>query len=168
MASRRALPQRPAPRNNFEIAIICPLPVEFDAVSLIFDEFWDDAGDVYGRAVGDVNNYTTGRIGKFNVVLALLQDVGKASAAGVAASLRSSYSGVYMALLVGICGGVPRYKEDVEILLSDVIVSDSVVLYNPGRRYVSGFKRKSTLKDNLGKLNKDLRNLLAKLQTNHG
>jgi hypothetical protein len=36
---------RPSHRDDFEIAIVCALPVEFDAVSLIFDDFWDNDGD---------------------------------------------------------------------------------------------------------------------------
>ena len=63
---------RPSRREDFEIAIVCALPLEYDAVSLLFDEFWDGEGDQYGRAAGDVNYYTTGCIGKHNVVLALL------------------------------------------------------------------------------------------------
>jgi hypothetical protein len=35
-------PSRPAGRDDFEIAIICALRVEYDAVSYIFEEFWDE------------------------------------------------------------------------------------------------------------------------------
>jgi hypothetical protein len=64
-------PPKPSCREKFEIAIICSLQLEYDAVSLLFDRFWDENGDCYGRAVGDQNTYTTGRVGKYNVVLAL-------------------------------------------------------------------------------------------------
>jgi hypothetical protein len=36
---------RPASRYEFEVAIICALPLEYDAVALAIDEFWDDDGD---------------------------------------------------------------------------------------------------------------------------
>ncbi|CCF33962.1 nucleoside phosphorylase [Colletotrichum higginsianum] len=98
---------RPRRRDEFEIAVVCALPLEFDAAALAFDEFWDDDGDTYGRAPGDTNTYTTGRIGQYNVVLSLLSTMGKVSAASAASSLRSSYTGLRLALLTGICGGVP-------------------------------------------------------------
>ncbi|KAH6961913.1 hypothetical protein BKA56DRAFT_662002 [Ilyonectria sp. MPI-CAGE-AT-0026] len=84
---------QPSRRDDFEVAIIYALPLEYDAVSYIFDEFWDENGDRYGRATGDPNSYTTGRVGKYNVVLALLPHMGKTNAASAAASMRSSYGG---------------------------------------------------------------------------
>ncbi|KAL6409860.1 hypothetical protein AUP68_06261 [Ilyonectria robusta] len=29
-------------RGDFEVAIICALPLEYDAVTCIFNEFWDE------------------------------------------------------------------------------------------------------------------------------
>lgn len=55
--------------------------------------------------------------------------MGKSNAAAAAASFRSSYNSVELALLVGVCGGVPRvggFIED-EILLGDVVISRAVV-----------------------------------------
>ena len=34
--------QQPRDPNAFEIAIICVLRIEADAVEVMFDEFWDD------------------------------------------------------------------------------------------------------------------------------
>ena len=163
-------PPRPYSREEFEIALICALPLEYNAVSLLFDEFWDEDGDSFGRATWDPNTYTTGRIGKYNVVLALLPQMGKVSAASAAASVRSSYTGLRLALLVGICGGVPRKSEgeDDEVLLGDVVVSKTIVQYDFGRRYPHMFARKDTLEDNLGRQNKDIRGLLASLETELG
>ncbi|RFU74448.1 zinc finger protein [Trichoderma arundinaceum] len=67
---------------------------------------------------------------KFDVVLVLLPNVGKASAAGTAANLRSSYPNLSIVMLTGICGGVPNPGSEQEILLGDVIVSKSVVQYD--------------------------------------
>lgn len=159
--------QPPSTRQDFEIAIICALPLEYDAVALLFDQFWDQNGDLYGRASGDHNNYTTGRIGKHNVVLALLPHMGKANAAGAAASIRSSY-GIRLALLVGICGGVPRPRHyDDEILLGDVVISKTVVPYDFGRQYPDKFTRKDTVQGNFSKPSKDVGNLLVTFETNH-
>ena len=142
---------KPSRREDFEVAIICALPLEYDAVSLVFDEFWDEDGDPYGRAVGDVNHYTTGRIGKYNVVLALLPHMGKANAASAAANIRSSYNCLRLALLVGICGGVPQASDNSEILLGNVIISKSIVQYDFGRQYPDKFIRKDTVEGNLSR-----------------
>ncbi|OWT42504.1 phosphorylase superfamily domain-containing protein [Pochonia chlamydosporia 170] len=113
---------RPSCRGDFEIAIICALPLEYNAVALLFDQFWDGDGDKFGRAARDDNAYKTGRIGKHSVVLALLPGMGKVSAAAAAASMRSSYVALRLVFLVGICGGAPHYNQD-EILLGDVIIN---------------------------------------------
>lgn len=159
--------RRPSGREDFEIGIICALPLEYNAVSLIFDEFWDEDGDPYGRAAGDHNNYTTGRIGKYNVVLALLSHMGKTNATSAAHSLRLSYSGLRFVFLVGICGGVPRVGAE-EILLGDVVISKTIVQYDFGRRYPDEFLRKDTVEDNVSKPNKEVRNLLVTLETDRG
>ncbi|KAJ4854223.1 phosphorylase superfamily domain-containing protein [Trichoderma breve] len=128
-------PMAPPDRDHFDVAIICAIPTEYNAICQIFDEFWDEDGDRYGRAAGDLNTYTTGRIGKHNVVLALLPQMGKSNAAAAAASFRSSYNNIELALLVGVCGGVPRtdsFAED-EILLGDVVISRAVVQYDFGK-----------------------------------
>ena len=160
---------QPSRREDFEIVIICALRLEYDAVSYVFDEYWDDDGDQYGRAEGDRNTYTTGRIGKYNAVLVLLSHMGKASAASAAASIRSSFARLQLGLLVGICGGVPRPGSDAdEILLGDVVISKAVVQYDFGKQYPDKFVRKDTVEDNLGKPNKDVRNLVAAFETDRG
>ena len=158
---------RPNGRDDFGVAIICALPLEYDAVSYMFDEFWDEDGDHYGRAIGDPNSYTTGRIGDFNVVLALLPHMGRANAASAAASMRSSYAQLRLALLVGVCGGAPRLEQG-EVFLGDVVISQMVVQYDFGRQYPDKFLRKDTVQDSLGRPNKDIRNLVATFQTDRG
>jgi hypothetical protein len=87
--------------------------------------------------------------GKYNVILTLLSHMGKHGAAGVAASLRSSYGGVRLVLLVGIRGSVLRAKDD-EILLGDeAVVSKTVVQCDFGWQYPGRFVRKDTVDDNL-------------------
>jgi hypothetical protein len=161
------MPSPPLSRDDFEVAIICALPTEYNGVSLVFDDLWDNDGDRYGRARGDDNQYTTGRIGKWDVILALLPHMGKASAASAAASMRASYRGLKLALLVGVCGGVP-HSEHGEVLLGDVVLSETVVQYDFGRQYPVGFVRKNTVGNNLGRANKDIRGLLAMFKTDLG
>ncbi|KAK6507674.1 hypothetical protein TWF481_006097 [Arthrobotrys musiformis] len=158
---------RPLRRSEFEVAIVCALRLEYDAVAHIFDEFWDEEDDPYGKAPGDKNTYTTGRIGKFNVVLVLLPGMGKVNAASTTANFRVSYTGVQLALLVGICGGVPKYDDGVskEILLGDVVISTDIIQYDFGRLLSGGFKRKNTRQDALGRPNTDITSFIGTLRT---
>ncbi|KAL2680329.1 hypothetical protein Neosp_007926 [[Neocosmospora] mangrovei] len=158
---------RASSRKDFEVAIICALRLEYDAISYLFDEFWDEDGDQYGKALGDTNHYTTGRMGNYNIVLALLPHMGKANAASAAASMRSSYSSLRLVLLIGVCGAAPRSQDD-EILLGDVVISKTIVQYDFGRRYPDKFVRKSTVDENIGRANKDVRNLVAIFETDRG
>lgn len=152
---------RPSRRRDFQIAIICALPLEYDAVSLLVDEFWDKDGQDYGRVDGDTNTYRNGRIGVHDVVFMLLPSMGKVAGAGSAASLRVSYPGLKAAFLVGICGGVPGAEE---VFLGDVIISDTLVQYDFGRQYAQAFMAK----ENPRALNKELRSLVTYLKTEHG
>ncbi|KAK2729886.1 phosphorylase superfamily protein [Colletotrichum kahawae] len=158
---------RPESRDDFKVAIICALPREFDAVTLLFDEFWDEDDDSYGRAPGDTNTYTTGRIGKLDVVLVVLPNMGNNSAAAAAASFRSSYGSLKLALLVGVCGGVPIIEKD-EVLLGDVVISKTLIQYDFGRQFLGTFVAKTTVEDSLGRANRDIRGLVASLESEHG
>ncbi|KAH0526240.1 hypothetical protein TsFJ059_009590 [Trichoderma semiorbis] len=159
---------RPASREDFEIAIVCALPLEYDAVCILIDEFWDEDGDQYGKATRDPNIYTTGRIGKHNIVLVLLPDMGKVGAASAAASLRLSFPELKLLLLTGICGGVPGPGTAKELVLGDVVLSTSVFQYDFGRRHGDKFVPKDTSTDSLGRPSKDIRSLLKICDTNRG
>ncbi|KAK6832630.1 hypothetical protein RU639_004351 [Aspergillus parasiticus] len=157
---------RPKDRSGFSIAIICALTVEADAVTLLFDEVYDKYGDVYGKHPRDDNSYTVGVIGKHNVVLCYMPEMGKVSAASVATSMKFSYPEVSLALVVGVCGGVPLLpSSNTPIFLGDVIISHAVVRYDYGRQYPDGFKRKGSIPDTLGRPNRKIRTLLRQLQT---
>lgn len=142
---------RPPSRNAVKIAIICALRSEADAVEASFDEFWDEDGSVYGKAPGDPNAYVVGRIGHHDVVLAFMPGMGKGAAANVAASVRSSFQGIILALVVGICGGIPFTLEGKSIWLGDVLISTGIVQYDFGRRLPNRFLRKDTLESNFGR-----------------
>ncbi|KAL4734587.1 hypothetical protein BDV11DRAFT_197964 [Aspergillus similis] len=155
---------RPTSRDDFEIAIVCALPLEFDAVFALVDEIWVED---YGRPLGDPNIYINGRIGKFNAVLLLLPSMGKVSAATTSANLRSSYPRLSLVLITGICGGVPFPNSGEEILLGDVVISRHIVQYDLGRRYPEGFETKDTVEDRFGRAPPNIRHLLTMLQTVH-
>jgi nucleoside phosphorylase len=154
---------QPKDRDDFEIAIICALRSEADAVEALFDEYWDEDGDRYGKAPGDTNTYSTGAVGRHNVVLAHMPGMGKGSAASVSSSFRCSFGRIKLALVVGICGGVPILADGEEILLGDVIISTGIIQYDFGRQLPDRFVRKDTLGDNLGRPNTEIRAFLSKL-----
>lgn len=160
-------PPTPTSRDEFEIAIACTRALEYDAVCLLLDDFWDTDGDPFGRARGDLNTYTTGCMGKYNIVVVLLCKSGKATAAGATASLRSSYPYIEILLLVGICEGVPDANGE-ELLLGDVVISETVIQYDLGRQLTNTFKEKDTLEDRLGRANKNIRNFIANIKTDIG
>ncbi|KAK2054946.1 purine and uridine phosphorylase [Colletotrichum caudatum] len=156
---------RPPPRrDDFRIAIICALPLEYDAVTFAVDEFWPENTS----SPGNHSTYKTGRIGCHNVVLLLLPDMGKVSAASAAASLRSIYTGIELAVLTGICGGVPSPGTNNEVVLGDVIISKSIVQYDLGRQYPGEFASKDTVEDRLGRPNKEIRHLISTFETRQG
>ncbi|KPM45173.1 hypothetical protein AK830_g1380 [Neonectria ditissima] len=152
----------PESRDDFEIAIVCALAREYNAVSRVVDQFWDIN---YGRVAEDPNTYATGRIGAFHVVLVLLSTMGKSSAASATANLRTSYPKLKFALLVGICGGVPGSANGEELLLGDVVIGKTVVQYDLSRRYPDGVQTKDTLDDNLGRSAKNVRNFVQFFET---
>ncbi|KAI0112084.1 purine and uridine phosphorylase [Nemania sp. FL0031] len=154
-------------RENFKIAIICALPLGYDAITMLFNQPWVDYAEKYGRAPGDKNTYTTGRIGDHDVVLVLLPKMGKASAAMAATRLMSSFPRLKLAFLVGICGGVPRIGKN-EARLGDVIISKTVVQYDFGRQYTSEFVIKKTVDDLLGRGDDGVRSLISIYETEHG
>jgi nucleoside phosphorylase len=158
----------PRDRRDFAIAIMCALPLEASAVSALFDKRWDN--QTYGKAPRDSNAYSTGMIGHHNVVLVHMPNMGKVAAATAATSLRASFQGVQLALVVGICGGTPsRNQPSEDTLLGDVVISEGLVQYDFGRQFPNNkFVRKDTPRDNLPRPSLEIRAALAKLQTEQG
>jgi nucleoside phosphorylase len=158
-------PTRPRHRGDFRIALLCALPLEADAVKAIFDKRWDDGGDVFGKAPRDQNAYSTGKVGRHNVVLAHMPAIGKEAAASVAANLRSSFQGVQLAIVVGICGAMPTTPAGDEIFLGDVVISEGIIPHDFGRQYPDHFARKDNILESLGRPNAEIRAVLAKLKS---
>ena len=156
----------PSSRDDFEIAIICALSIERNAVEALLDEEYETDGFSYGKAAGDSNAYTMGRLGNQHVVLAYMPGMGMVSAAAVASNIRCSFGGIKVGIVVGVCGGVPRTADGVEILLGDVIVSTSVVQIDFGRQYPNKFTRKDRVEDTLGRANPEIQAFLGKASGN--
>lgn len=156
----------PPPRNRaeFHVALVCALPREAECVQELFDKFWDE-DKRYGKAQGDPNEYTNGVIGEHNVVLAYMPSMGPVSAAAVAGAMRISYPNIKLALVVGICGGMPSTNDKQDIMLGDVIISQALIQYDFGRQYPAGFERKTNVLDVLGRSSPEVRSVQARLST---
>ncbi|KAH8700436.1 hypothetical protein BGW36DRAFT_425259 [Talaromyces proteolyticus] len=151
----------PQSRKGFKVAIICALPVEFDAVEALLDEHYVACG----KQPGDLNFYRTGRIDKYDIVLAYSPEMGKKSAASVASSLLISFPGINLTILTGICGGVPFPLSDTELILGDVIISSKVAEYDFGKLYPDGFQQRGDFTETLGRADRDIRSFLSALKT---
>ncbi|KAJ4126980.1 hypothetical protein NW768_008601 [Fusarium equiseti] len=147
---------------DYRIAIICALKSEANAVRAVFDTFWADhrVNDGIRRAHDDPNHYTTGTILGHNVVIAHMPEYGKGSSARVAANIRHTFPDITLALVVGVCGGVPNTDRD-EIMLGDVVVSQCIVEYDRGRQFPDQVRPLNTLGDSQ---NADVRGFLAMLE----
>ncbi|EXJ69000.1 uncharacterized protein A1O5_07935 [Cladophialophora psammophila CBS 110553] len=156
----------PRERGDFEIALICALPLEAECVQELFDKFWEDEGKNFRKAPGDPSVYTTGVIGDHNAVLAYMPGIGTTPAAAVAGSLRVSFPNIKLALVVGVCGGMPygTGTDQEEIMLGDVIISQALLQYDFGRRRPRGFV-KEDIRDTLGRPSPEIRAIQAKLRT---
>ncbi|KAJ5915597.1 hypothetical protein N7466_011530 [Penicillium verhagenii] len=158
---------RPRSRDDFEVAIICALPREASAVHAHFEKHWEDDGGIYtyGKQHNDKNSYSVGSIGGHNVVLAHQERMGPVPAAKVATMCSMSFTNIKLALVVGICGGVPSPTPNEEILLGDVVISKGIVHYTFGRQDSDQFRRKATVEDQPGRPSGEILSLLVRLET---
>lgn len=152
-------PSEPRQRSDFKIAIMCALTLESDAVQDVFDRRWDEAK--YGKTVGDPNQYTTGVIGRHNVVVVHMPGMGKSNGASAAANCRASFTSLGLVLVVGICGGVPFPSNGFEIVLGDIIISDGLTQYDFGRQFPDRFVRRN---DTIARPNSEVLSFLAKMK----
>lgn len=162
------LPPRPASRNEFSVAILCDLPTSADAVSALFDHYWNEEehsdGSLFDKAPGDTNFYSMGVIGHHNVVLAHKPTMGISSAASAAHACKMSFPNIELAVVVGICGIVPG-SDNKERLLGDVVISDAIKQLDFGRGRMEDYERKSKIFDIHARPPFEIRSFLAKFQS---
>jgi nucleoside phosphorylase len=118
-------PQYSASMSNpqdYAVGWICAISTEYIVAQAFLDEEHEGPEHI---SLTDSNDYTLGRIGKHNVVIAALPDgeYGISSAATVAKNMLHSFPNVRIGLIVGIGGGVPSQKHDIR--LGDIVVSAS-------------------------------------------
>ncbi|KAF2135113.1 uncharacterized protein K452DRAFT_303791, partial [Aplosporella prunicola CBS 121167] len=106
--------------NNYTIGWICAITTEYTAAQQFLDEKHESPEYV---SPNDNNEYTLGRIGSHNVVVAVLPDgeYGTSSATSVARDMLHTFPNIRIGLMVGIGGGAPTAKKDIR--LGDIVVS---------------------------------------------
>ncbi|KAK1248600.1 hypothetical protein MKX08_006820, partial [Trichoderma sp. CBMAI-0020] len=116
---RTAAERKPA-HADYTVGWICALQIEYVAAQIFLDEMHQAPEHVHPH---DDNCYVLGRIGRHNIVIAVLPngEYGISSATGVAKNMLSSFPNVRIGLMVGIGGGAPSEKHDIR--LGDVVVS---------------------------------------------
>lgn len=157
-------------QHKVTIAILCALPLESDAVEGQLDEYYPTDSLPTQKVAWDTNTYSRGRIGRHHIVLVHLAGMEKRDAVAAATNCKASFPDINLALVVGICGGVPSYFNEIqrEIVLGDVVISEGLVPFDFGRRYPDQFVMKDELVDILGKPPLEIRSLLSKLKTQNG
>ncbi|RAL17378.1 purine and uridine phosphorylase [Aspergillus homomorphus CBS 101889] len=133
--------------RDYTVGWVCALPRELAAAQAILDEIHLPLPQVSS----DQNNYTFGRIGPHNIVMACLPAgvTGTVSAARVANNMMATFLSLKFGLMVGIGGGVPGQKD---IRLGDVVVGEpfgpfgGVIQYDFGKTVQnSDFRRTGSL-----------------------
>ncbi|KAK4191238.1 hypothetical protein QBC35DRAFT_538128 [Podospora australis] len=106
--------------NSYTVGWICAITTEYVAARSFLDEIHGRPDEV---ARGDENNYTLGKMGKHNIVIAALpkDEYGTTSATAVAKDMLHSFPNIRIGLMVGIGGGAPSRKNDIR--LGDIVVS---------------------------------------------
>ncbi|GAQ12199.1 hypothetical protein ALT_9520 [Aspergillus lentulus] len=156
---------RPASRDQFQVAIICALRVESEAVEAIFDEFYDENDNRLGQDPSDKNGYRNGRIGNHYVVLVYMPGIGKCRAMATTLHLKLSYPQIQQALVVGVCGGVPYGNNGRDIFLGDVLVGDRLVQWDTGTLLPDVFIHKDRPEYVQGRPCQRMETFLAKVKT---
>ncbi|KAF3920295.1 hypothetical protein AA313_de0209353 [Arthrobotrys entomopaga] len=123
--------------DAYTVGIIYAKPLEMNAITVMVDEFHQSIP----LQMGDNNEYTLGRIGSHNVIIAgpAKGAQGKASISSVVTRIPLTFRNIRVGLLVGIGGGVP-HPDDADVRLGDVVVGApeygaAVVQYDLGKQY---------------------------------
>jgi nucleoside phosphorylase len=131
--------------------------VELAAVEGMLDEIYESP-----PSSRDQNEYTLGRIGMHNVVVAVMPEIGNNSAASVAIQLLNDFPSIRFGLLVGIGAGVPGEEDDIR--LGDVVVSKPTAKFGGVVQYDIGKATMGGRLERTGTLNRPPRMLVASVQ----
>ena len=167
--------RRPPNCDGFTIGIICALDIESDAVRAVFDEDWEKDQE-YSGLRGDNNEYSMGRIGEHNVVLAYMPGMGTTDSVHVAVDFQRSFRNIELGLIVGICGAAPFIREnfrtsqkrDKEVILGDIIMSTEVMTLDFGWQHPHELQMKDTIRDRHGRPDPRIRAFLHRMRDRQG
>lgn len=118
---------------NPTVAVICPLPIELDAVLAVFDDH---------PQVLEGLPYYYGTISRHSAVAVCLPKIGILPARDCGALLKDRFPSIQYRFLVGIAGGIPDKKNDVR--LGDVVIGTYLNKYDAGK-WVNGDLQPSPL-----------------------
>lgn len=108
--------------GKYTVGWICAITTEYVAAQAFLEEKHEGPEHV---STNDNNDYTLGKIGQHNVVIAVLPhgEYGTSSAASVARDMLHTFPNVRIGLMVGVGGGAPSSRHDIR--LGDVVVGVS-------------------------------------------
>ncbi|OBS26171.1 hypothetical protein FPOA_00113 [Fusarium poae] len=153
-------------REDVEIAIFCALPIEARAIKNVMDNNPDDPEHSRATKTGpDENAYTLGKMGDRTVVLVHLPSVGKISSTLASTHLKHTYPNIELAILAGICGGVPKDGTKVTRNLGDVVIGTSVHQFDMRRLYPDQDQQSEHSRALLGEPSPEIVAFIKKLQS---
>ncbi|XEU97576.1 hypothetical protein FSHL1_002862 [Fusarium sambucinum] len=157
-------------RSDVEIAILCALPMEARAFQTLMENTSQDTLSIpdfsdVTKSEPDENAYTLGKMGGYPVVLVHMPSVGKVSATLVSTHLKHTYTAIKLAVLAGICGGVPKDGDEVKRRLGDVVIGTSVVQFDLGRQYPDRFQQSEYSQTLLGNPSAEVQAFIKKLES---
>jgi nucleoside phosphorylase len=79
--------------------------------------------------------------------------------------LKKGFPNLKLAILVGICGGVPSAVTKEEMLLGDVVISTNLIRHDIGRQFPGFFQMYNKPEDQLGDMSYVRENMVALLHT---
>ena len=99
--------------------------------------------------------------------MAHVPGMGKVATSNVAANMARTFGKMQLALLVGLCGGVPdpQGESTPGTKLGDVVIGDSVAQYDLGKQLPDDRVRKRDVGDVLGRPDNRVRSFAAKLRS---
>jgi nucleoside phosphorylase len=149
----------PRRKEDYQIGIICALATEKAAMVAMLDETYDKLP----KDKADPNDYTFGRIGEHDVVIACLPagSMGNGPAATVVNNMTRSFS-IKFGLMVGVGGGV--WSKRTDIRLGDVAVSQPTGVHGGVLQWDYGKTENGGEFRRIGSLNKPPPVLLHALQ----
>ncbi|KAH8800442.1 nucleoside phosphorylase domain-containing protein [Xylogone sp. PMI_703] len=136
--------------QEYQVAVVCALPHEMTAARAMLDQ---EHPPLRSKDAQDHNSYVLGHAHGHNIVIACLPAgvYGTNAAAMVARDLLRTFTGIRFGLMLGIGGGIPNLRENRDIRLGDVVVSQpegifaGVVQYDLGKSLDGKFERKGSL-----------------------